>query len=74
MAGLVLVVTLQFPALWETVSEADWSDAYWGFPLNQYGILQILMVFTYSIVHTTAWPYQYVLPQGYAISKTAHVN
>ncbi len=31
MLGQILVVTLQHIALWETVGEVDWSDAYWGF-------------------------------------------
>ncbi len=31
-----LVVTLQHIALWVTLGEVDWSDAYWEFPLNQY--------------------------------------
>ncbi len=34
MPSQVLVVTLQCNALWVTVVEVDWSDAYWGFPQN----------------------------------------
>ncbi len=29
MPRQVLVVTMQGIALWETVGEVDWSDAYW---------------------------------------------
>ncbi len=35
MPGCALVVMLQRIALWET-GEVDWSEAHWGFPLNQY--------------------------------------
>ncbi len=59
MPGQVLVVTmtLECIALWETVGKVDWPDAYWGFPPNQYisENLQILLVFTYSILHSTFW-------------------
>ncbi len=64
--GQALAVPLQCTAFLETVGVVDWSDAYWGFPLTQYtsrnffGILQILLVFAYSILHTPFWP-KYVL-------------
>ncbi len=35
MSSQVLVVMLQCNALWETLGEVDWSDAYWGFPPHQ---------------------------------------
>ncbi len=53
----LLILKLKDHLLWETVGKVDWSDAYWGFFSNQYtsafesfGILQILLVFTYCIL------------------------
>ncbi len=66
MPGQDVVVMVQRRALWETVGEVDWSDAYWGFPPNQYmsgnffGILQSLLVFTNSRLHTTFGSDQYI--------------
>ncbi len=64
-----LAVMSQSIALWETAGKVDCKDAHWRFPPNHYtsyipgffGTLQILLVFTYSILHTTFWPNLYIL-------------
>lgn len=53
-------------ALWETVSEVDWSNAYWKICPNQYDIRKLLAYTAdfalVCILNITFWPNQYVLP------------
>ncbi len=58
MPGQVLAVTLQCFALWETVGEVDWLDAYWVFPPNLYTVHPAIFWHTANIAciyiqHTT---------------------
>ncbi len=61
MPGWVLIVTLQHVALWETVGEVDWSDAYLGFPLNQYTFGNFLAHCTFCLCLRAAY---YILHFG----------